>query len=92
MLETFHWLPGQGFGLIVEDLLRLPADTGAIAGLLAITYKLSPAYPDGLKSHARQGSRLAHPTFQLAVATTQLSEPPCSVRSGSSPRFRKTRE
>jgi hypothetical protein len=25
MLETFHWFRGEGFGLIVEDLLRFPA-------------------------------------------------------------------
>jgi hypothetical protein len=25
MLETFHWFRGEGFGLIVEDLLGLPA-------------------------------------------------------------------
>ena len=25
MLETFHWFRGEGFGLIIEDLLRLPA-------------------------------------------------------------------
>jgi 2-phosphoglycerate kinase len=31
MLETFHWFRGEGFGLIVEDLLRLPAGTGVIA-------------------------------------------------------------
>ena len=31
MLETFHWFRGEGFGLIVEDLLRLPAETGVIA-------------------------------------------------------------
>jgi 2-phosphoglycerate kinase len=31
MLETFHWFRGEGFGLIVEDLLRLPAEPGAIA-------------------------------------------------------------
>ncbi|MFF4492026.1 shikimate kinase [Streptomyces sp. NPDC001544] len=24
MLETFHWFRGEGFGLIIEDLLRLP--------------------------------------------------------------------
>ncbi|GAA0465572.1 AAA family ATPase [Streptomyces olivaceiscleroticus] len=24
MLDTFHWFRGEGFGLIVEDLLRLP--------------------------------------------------------------------
>jgi len=26
MLETFHWFRGEGFGLIVEDLLRLPGN------------------------------------------------------------------
>ncbi len=31
MLETFHWFRGEGFGLIVEDLLRLPAGSGVIA-------------------------------------------------------------
>jgi len=31
MLETFHWFQGEGFGLIVEDLLRLPAQPGVIA-------------------------------------------------------------
>lgn len=31
MLETFHWFRGEGFGLIVEDLLRLPAEPDVIA-------------------------------------------------------------
>jgi 2-phosphoglycerate kinase len=26
MLETFHWFRGEGFGLIIEDLQRLPSD------------------------------------------------------------------
>ncbi|WP_254390321.1 hypothetical protein [Streptomyces sp. AC550_RSS872] len=26
MLDTFHWYRGEGFGLIVEDLLRLPQE------------------------------------------------------------------
>ncbi|MER6812571.1 hypothetical protein ABT299_25180 [Spirillospora sp. NPDC000708] len=30
MLETFHWYRGEGFGLIVEDLLRLPAEPPVI--------------------------------------------------------------
>ncbi|MFJ1996697.1 AAA family ATPase [Streptomyces asiaticus] len=30
MLETFHWFRGEGFGLIVEDLLRLPPERGVI--------------------------------------------------------------
>jgi hypothetical protein len=31
MLESFHWFRGEGFGLIVEDLLRLPGEPGVIA-------------------------------------------------------------
>ena len=31
MLETFHWFRGEAFDLIVEDVLRLPAETGVIA-------------------------------------------------------------
>jgi 2-phosphoglycerate kinase len=30
MLETFHWFRGEGFGLIVDDLLRLPWEPGVI--------------------------------------------------------------
>lgn len=30
MLQTFHWFRGEGFGLIVEDLLRLPREPGVI--------------------------------------------------------------
>lgn len=30
MLETFHWFRGEGFHLIVEDLLRLPGKPGVI--------------------------------------------------------------
>jgi hypothetical protein len=30
MLETFHWFRGEGFGLIVEDLLSLPGESGVI--------------------------------------------------------------
>ncbi|MFE2675017.1 hypothetical protein [Streptomyces hygroscopicus] len=30
MLETFHWFRGEGFALIVEDLLRLPPEPRVI--------------------------------------------------------------
>lgn len=30
MLETFHWFRGEGFHLIVEDLLRFPRDRDVI--------------------------------------------------------------
>jgi hypothetical protein len=31
MLETFHWFHGEGFGLIIEDILSLPKEPGVIA-------------------------------------------------------------
>jgi len=31
MLETFHWFRGEGFGLIVEDLLSMPVEPCVIA-------------------------------------------------------------
>jgi hypothetical protein len=31
MLETFHWFRGEGFQMIVEDLLRLPRSPGVVA-------------------------------------------------------------
>ncbi|MFI6518002.1 shikimate kinase [Spirillospora sp. NPDC050679] len=31
MLDTFHWFRGEGFDLIVEDLLALPADRPVVA-------------------------------------------------------------
>jgi 2-phosphoglycerate kinase len=30
MLETFHWFRGEGFGLIVEDLLQIPKEPSVI--------------------------------------------------------------
>ena len=43
MLETFHWFQGEGFGLIVVDLLRLPAGTDVIAeGFRLLPYLIKP--------------------------------------------------
>lgn len=30
MLETFHWFRGEGFSMIIEDILRLPGEPGVI--------------------------------------------------------------
>ena len=30
MLETFHWFRGEGFNLIIEDVLRLPREHGVV--------------------------------------------------------------
>jgi 2-phosphoglycerate kinase len=49
MLDTFHWYRGEGFGLIVEDLLRLPVRPGVIAeGFRLLPHLVQPllAVPD----------------------------------------------
>jgi hypothetical protein len=47
MLETFHWYRGEGFGLIVDDLLRLPADRGVIVeGFRLLPYLVQPLLAD----------------------------------------------
>ncbi|MGP3932706.1 hypothetical protein [Nonomuraea sp. KM88] len=49
MLETFHWFRGEGFGLIVEDLLRLPAGPPVVAeGFRLLPHLVKPllATPD----------------------------------------------
>ncbi|MFI0484357.1 hypothetical protein [Actinomadura sp. 9N215] len=43
MLETFHWFQGEGFNLIVDDLLRLPKEPGVIAeGFRLLPYLVKP--------------------------------------------------
>ncbi len=46
MLETFHWFQGEGFDLIVEDLLRLPREPGVIAeGFRLLPRLVKPLLP-----------------------------------------------
>lgn len=43
MLETFHWFRGEGFGLIVEDLLSLPARPPVLAeGFRLLPHLVAP--------------------------------------------------
>ena len=42
MLETFHWFRGEGFGLIVDDLLRLAGSSGPRPGVIAEGFRLLP--------------------------------------------------
>lgn len=43
MLETFHWFQGEGFGLIVEDLLRLPQEPCVIVeGFRLLPHLVTP--------------------------------------------------
>lgn len=47
MLDSFHWFRGEGFGLITDDLLRLPADGGVIAeGFRLLPHLVEPLLAD----------------------------------------------
>lgn len=48
MLETFHWFRGEGFDLIVEDLLCLPREPVVVEGFRLLPYLVKPllASPD----------------------------------------------
>jgi hypothetical protein len=46
MLETFHWFRGEGFDLIVEDLLRLPPEPCVIVeGFRLLPHLVKPLLP-----------------------------------------------
>jgi hypothetical protein len=64
MLETFHWFRGEGFELIVEDLLRLPADRGVIVE----GFRLLPALVRPLLAVPEQAAwLLPTPAFRRAA-------------------------
>ncbi len=64
MLETFHWFRGEGFGLIVEDLLKLPSDRGVIVE----GFRLLPQLVQPLLERPNQGVWLIPtPEFRLAA-------------------------
>lgn len=64
MLETFHWFNGEGFNLIIEDLVRLPRETGIIAeGFRLLPHLVKPH----LASLDRAVWLLPTPDFRKAV-------------------------
>jgi 2-phosphoglycerate kinase len=64
MLETFHWFRGEGFRLIVEDILRLPAEPRVIAdGFRLLPHLVEPLL--AVRSHAVW--LLPTPEFRQAV-------------------------
>ena len=64
MFETFHWFRGEGFRLIVEDLLRLPREPGIIAeGFRLLPRLVRPL----LSAPARAVWLLPTPDFRRAV-------------------------
>jgi len=70
MLDTFHWFRGEGFGLIVEDLLRLPAGTPVIAE----GFRLLPDLVRPLLAAPRQAVwLLPTPAFRRAALASRGS-------------------
>ena len=68
MLETFHWYRGEAFGLIVEDLLALPADQGVLVeGFRLLPRLVKPL----LKSNGQAAWLIPTPEFRLAAFTTR---------------------
>ena len=64
MLETFHWFQGEGFGMIVDDLLRLPREPGIVAeGFRLLPRLVAPL----LSSPAHAVWLLPTPDFRRAV-------------------------
>ena len=64
MLETFHWFRGEGFPLIIEDILRLPKESGVIAeGFRLLPHLVKPLL--AVDSHAVW--LLPTPEFRQAV-------------------------
>ena len=51
MLETFHWFRGEGFNMIVEDILHLPKESGVVVdGFRLLPHLVKPLLAD--RSHA----------------------------------------
>jgi 2-phosphoglycerate kinase len=70
MLETFHWFQGEGFGLIVEDLLELAPDQGVVVE----GFRLLPRLVKPLLHHPSQAVWLIPtPEFRLAAFTSRGS-------------------
>ena len=68
MLETFHWFRGEGFHLIVKDLLRLPRESGVIVeGFRLLPRLVKPL----LSAPARAVWLLPSPAFRRAVVESR---------------------
>jgi 2-phosphoglycerate kinase len=64
MLDTFHWFQGEGFHLIIEDLLRLPARPGVIVE----GFRLLPRLVKPLLAEPRRAAwLLPTPEFRRAA-------------------------
>jgi hypothetical protein len=70
MLETFHWFRGEGFQLIVEDLLRMPRDTCVVVeGFRLLPHLVQPLLTE--PGHAVW--LLPTPEFRQAALTSRAT-------------------
>ena len=68
MLDTFHWFQGEGFNMIIEDLLRLPRESG----VLVEGFRLLPRLVKPLLSvPARAVWLLPSPDFRQGVVESR---------------------
>jgi 2-phosphoglycerate kinase len=68
MLETFHWFRGEGFSMIVEDILRLPSEAGIIVeGFRLLPHLVKPL----LSVPAHAVWLLPTPEFRRAVVDSR---------------------
>jgi len=64
MLDSFHWFRGEGFHMIIEDLLRIPRDVRIIVeGFRVLPHLVKPVLADS--DHAVW--LLPSPAFRLAA-------------------------
>jgi 2-phosphoglycerate kinase len=64
MLETFHWFQGEGFSMIIEDLLRFPREPGILVeGFRLLPRLVAPV----LSSPPRAVWLLPAPEFRQAA-------------------------
>ena len=68
MLETFHWFRGEGFGMIIEDILRLFSEPGVIVeGLRLLPHLVEPL----LAVRSQAVWLLPTPEFRQAVVDSR---------------------
>jgi 2-phosphoglycerate kinase len=68
LLETFHWFQGEGFNMIIEDLLSLPREPGVIPRVIVEGFRLLPRLVKPLLSVPAQAVwLLPTPAFRQAV-------------------------
>ena len=68
MLDTFHWFRGEGFNLIVEDVLSLPRERGVVVE----GFRLLPHLIKSLLSQSNHAVwLLPTPDFRQAVIKTR---------------------